>query len=111
MEAISLWPDAGVSFLSSSSSDHAPMSFVLSILGSRYGPSSFKLQQMWVSHEGLNDVVKDVCQVQMGTTGLFRLAGKLKKIKMVPIDWNLQVFGRTENNIQCLEREIESLEC
>ncbi|XP_035547430.1 uncharacterized protein LOC118348944 [Juglans regia] len=71
--AANLMSEAFVKYLPCTTSDHAPMSFVLKPPFSRY-------------------------------------ARKLKELKSVLKEWNLRVFGRTEDNIQRLERQIERLE-
>ncbi|KAF5444955.1 hypothetical protein F2P56_034046, partial [Juglans regia] len=105
-----LLPDAFCKYIARSTSDHAPLSFVLKVSATRYGPSSFKFQQMWMSHPNFRDVVKDTWNEQIGTMGLFGLATKLKKLKVVLKDWKRRVFGRIEKNIQSLENQIEQLE-
>lgn len=44
--AAGVLPDAFCKYLARSTSDHAPLSFVLKTLDTCYGPSSFKFQQM-----------------------------------------------------------------
>ncbi|KAF5477571.1 hypothetical protein F2P56_004196 [Juglans regia] len=43
-------------------------------------------------------------------SGLFKLASKLKKLKVALREWNKRVFGRTNNQIAILEENVESLE-
>ncbi|XP_035546509.1 uncharacterized protein LOC118348589 [Juglans regia] len=42
--------------------------------------------------------------------GAFKLASKLKKLKVALREWNKRVFGRTNNQIAILEEKVESLE-
>lgn len=107
--AIKMLPDAMLSYLPRTTSNHAPMLIELKPHDPRYGPSSFKFQQMWVSHEGFKDMVKAVWQEQSMESGLTHLAKKLKKLKLALKDWNVQVFGRIEEQIKSLEWWIKVL--
>ncbi|XP_042969076.1 uncharacterized protein LOC122301760 [Carya illinoinensis] len=46
--AADVFPNACCKYMARSTSDHTPLSFVFKNLGTRYGPSSFKFQQMWL---------------------------------------------------------------
>ncbi|KAG2721076.1 hypothetical protein I3760_02G064700 [Carya illinoinensis] len=108
--AAGVFPDALCKYMARTISDHAPLSFVFKNLGHRYGPSSFKFQQMWVSHSNFWEVVNDTWRHSIETMGLRGLATKLKRVKIVLKDWNHRVFGHTKTKIQELESKIEQLE-
>ncbi|XP_042965908.1 uncharacterized protein LOC122299590 [Carya illinoinensis] len=108
--AVTSLPDAFCRYLARTTSDHAPMSFVLKSLHTRYGPTPFKFQQMWASHENFIDVVKNAWNEPILPRGIFSLTTKLKKMKGILKEWNRRVFGHTETNIQNLEKQIEDLE-
>ncbi|KAG2712257.1 hypothetical protein I3760_04G116000 [Carya illinoinensis] len=105
-----VFPNACCKYMARSTSDHTPLSFVFKNLGTRYGPSSFKFQQMLVSYSNFLNVVKENWSVSVDTMGLIGLATKLKKLKIVLKDWNRHIFGHTDTNIQALENKIEQLE-
>ncbi|XP_042962666.1 uncharacterized protein LOC122296937 [Carya illinoinensis] len=107
--AVDLLPDACCKYMARSTSDHALLSFVLNASATRYGLSSFKFQQMWLSHSNFRDVVK-TNWIATGNMGLFGLASKLKRLKVALKDWNHHIFGESEKNIQDLENQIEQLE-
>ncbi|XP_042958079.1 uncharacterized protein LOC122293609 [Carya illinoinensis] len=104
------FPNALCKYMARTTSDHAPLSFMFKNLGNRYGPSSFKFQQMWVSHSNFWEVVNDTWSASIETMGLLGLATKLKKVKIVLKDWNCRVFCHTETKIQEFENKIKQLE-
>ncbi|XP_041015535.1 uncharacterized protein LOC121258175 [Juglans microcarpa x Juglans regia] len=108
--AVELFPDAIVHYLPRTTSDHAPLMIHLKPVALHYGPSAFKFQQMWVSHVEFKKVVIDTWNGSSGEMGLFGLAGKLKRMKVVLKDWNVRVFGKMDAHISELEQRIESLE-
>ncbi|XP_042962460.1 uncharacterized protein LOC122296729 [Carya illinoinensis] len=108
--AADVFPNACCKYIARSTSNHTHLSFVFKNLGTRYGPSSFKFQQMWVSHSNFLNMVKENWSALVDTMGLIGLATKLKKLKIVLKDWNRHIFGHTDTNIQVLENKIEQLE-
>ncbi|XP_042942688.1 uncharacterized protein LOC122276858 [Carya illinoinensis] len=68
--AANVFPNACCKYMARSTSDHTPLSFVFKNLGTRYGPSSFKFQQMWVSHSNFLNVVKENWSASVDTMGL-----------------------------------------
>lgn len=65
---------------------------------------------MWTNRKSFFTLIKNGWEVEIGDSGLFRLARKLKSIESSLRDWNKNIFGNTENNIQELEQRIEILE-
>ncbi|KAF5464536.1 hypothetical protein F2P56_014607 [Juglans regia] len=65
LEVVSMLPDAFY-MLFLRTLDHAPLLVSLNSNNFRYGPSSFKFQQMWVSHDGFLYVVKESWQESVG---------------------------------------------
>lgn len=108
--AAELWSDALLHYLPRTYSDHAPMYVEMKSDGSWYGLSSFKFQQMWVSYDGFQALVKDVWQIQFVDSGLFCQTGKLKRLKVALKNWDHRVFGQIDERIHILEARIESLE-
>lgn len=54
---------------------------------------------MWTSHEGFMELVSRVWLEESNGSGLVRLAGKLKRLKVALKVWNKQVFGQTQVHI------------
>ncbi|XP_040997575.1 uncharacterized protein LOC121243514 [Juglans microcarpa x Juglans regia] len=104
------FPGAHMKYLSRVSSDHSPI--IISLLDGQvcYGPSLYKFQQMWTSHESFHGLVARTWMEEMSGNGLWWLAGKLKKLKIALKVWNKEVFGWTQVHIQNLEKELEGLE-
>ncbi|XP_041016129.1 uncharacterized protein LOC121258650 [Juglans microcarpa x Juglans regia] len=108
--AVENLPNAILNYLPRTSSNHTPMVIELKPNESRYGPSSFTFQQMWMSHDGFRDMVKEVWQEQHTEAGLLCLTRKQKRLKVALKEWNTRVFRRTEHQIKSLELTIERLE-
>lgn len=79
--AIPLLSDAFVKYLRRTTSDHAPMLVSSKSNGFRYGPSTFKFQQMLVTHEDFLNIVQETCRDSSMGPSLFGLAAKLKRLK------------------------------
>ena len=107
---LSLFPTAHCLYLPRTTSDHCPM--VIEFLSDpfSYGPPPFRFQQMWVEHPDFMTLVQKVWYESVIGSGLFKLATKLKKLKVALRVWNKSVFGRTNTQIAILEDKIENLE-
>ncbi|KAF5445223.1 hypothetical protein F2P56_034289 [Juglans regia] len=107
---LSLFPTAHCLYLPRTTSDHCPM--VIEFLSDpfSYGPPPFRFQQMWVEHPDFMTLVQKVWSESVIGSGLFKLATKLKKLKVALRVWNKSVFGRTNTQIAILEDKIENLE-
>ncbi|KAF5442560.1 hypothetical protein F2P56_035204 [Juglans regia] len=104
------YPSTCMEYLSRSSSDHAPMVMWLDKPSTRYGPSPFRFQEMWTRHEDFFNCVKTVWEEEAMGTGLWKLACKLKKLRVALKQWNVNVFGWTHTHIDQLEKEIVDLD-
>ncbi|KAF5458875.1 hypothetical protein F2P56_022870, partial [Juglans regia] len=104
------YPSACMEYLSRSSSDHAPMVMWLDKPSTRYGPSPFRFQEMWTRHEDFLNCVKTVWEEEAMGNGLWKLACKLKKLRVALKKWNVNVFGWTHTHIDQLEKEIVDLD-
>ncbi|XP_042962753.1 uncharacterized protein LOC122297032 [Carya illinoinensis] len=71
--------DAFCRYLARTTSDHAPMSFFLNSPHTRYGPTPFKFQQMWASHENFKDVVKNAWNDPIVPRGIYSLTTKIEE--------------------------------
>ncbi|XP_035540286.1 uncharacterized protein LOC118344249 [Juglans regia] len=104
------YPSACMEYLSRSSSDHAPMVMWLDKPSTRYDPSPFKFQEMWTRHEDFLNCVKTVWKEEAMGNGLWKLACKLKELRVALKKWNVNVFGWTHTHIDQLEKEIVDLD-
>lgn len=104
-------PSSYMEYLSRSSSDHVPMVMWLDRYSECYGPSLFRFQQMWTRLDDFLNSVKKVWAEEVPGNGLWKLAGKLKKLRVVLKRWNVNVFGWTNSHIAKLEKEIVDLDC
>ncbi|CAI9769656.1 unnamed protein product [Fraxinus pennsylvanica] len=104
------FPNLHMRYLARTTSDHAPMLIWLQPNMVRYGPTPFKFQQMWTTHESFKECVLKIWEGNSGESGLWRLAGKLKRLRTALRIWNKEVFGWTGEHIQRLEKELEELD-
>ncbi|XP_042980144.1 uncharacterized protein LOC122310314 [Carya illinoinensis] len=104
------YPDAHLTYLTRTSSDHAPMLFTLSRKVVPYGYPSFKFQQMWTTHDSFFEYVSKVWSTEGSGSAMSTLAFKLKTLKAALRIWNKQVFGRTASHIEELEGRIKNIE-
>ncbi|KAF5471947.1 hypothetical protein F2P56_008704 [Juglans regia] len=107
---LSNFPNAVLSYLVRSTSDHSPMFLEMKKDPFAYGPPPFRFQQMWIDHLEFRPFVEQVWQEEVAGTGLLRLALKLKKLRGALRVWNKQIFGRTEFHLQEIQSQIDSLE-
>ncbi|XP_042964506.1 uncharacterized protein LOC122298703 [Carya illinoinensis] len=109
MQFINLFEGSNYSYLPRSSSDHAPMLFLLfkkniSIV------KPFRFLRMWGSHDGFLSLVEQSWGEYVEGCAMVRVSRKLKRLKHVLIKWNREVFGRVEVEINRLENQIQRLE-
>ncbi|XP_041024617.1 uncharacterized protein LOC121265149 [Juglans microcarpa x Juglans regia] len=107
---MSIVPNVTCSYLPRMTSDHCPMLIEFLKDPYSYDPSPFRFQQMWVEHPEFIDFVKSVWSVPVVGMGLFKLANRLKRVKVALREWNKRVFGRTNAHIASLEVKVEGLE-
>ncbi|XP_042974814.1 uncharacterized protein LOC122306449 [Carya illinoinensis] len=62
-------------------------------------------QQMWVDHPDFLNCVQRVWMVPVAVKGLWKLATKLKQVRVALREWNKRVFGRTTSHIAHLEEQ------
>ncbi|KAF5473280.1 hypothetical protein F2P56_009904 [Juglans regia] len=110
VEALEAFPDCSFTYLSRNTSDHSPMLIKLVMNAAPYGYPSFKFQQMWTSHNDFMEMVARVWKEESFGSGLFRLANKLKRLRVALKTWNKMVFGRTNLHISELEERIQGIE-
>ncbi|KAF5468557.1 hypothetical protein F2P56_012700 [Juglans regia] len=104
---LDLFPLVSLTYLARRSSDHSPLLVGLKDRLMRYGPSVFKFQQMWTSHDDFWRIVSLVWQEGSYGSGLSSLAIKLKRLKIALRCWNKDVFGWTGAHIKRLEERVE----
>ncbi|XP_042954601.1 uncharacterized protein LOC122291014 [Carya illinoinensis] len=92
-------------------SNHCPMVVHVCPPRLQYGPSPFRFQNMWCSHESFFKCVEEAwAEPAVGGSGLYKLAAKLKKVKVTLKQWNQNTFGRVDLLIKTLEEKVEFLE-
>ncbi|KAG2668051.1 hypothetical protein I3760_15G142400 [Carya illinoinensis] len=104
------FPNGCMEYLKRKTSDHCPMLIKLAVESQRYGPTPFRFQSMWCTHENFLQCVEGVWREPVPRTGLVCLAAKLKKLKPVLRKWNQEIFGRVDQSIKELEAKVELLE-
>ncbi|KAF5477467.1 hypothetical protein F2P56_004104 [Juglans regia] len=97
-------------YLNRKSSYHCPLVVYSDLLFTTYSPSPFRFLNMWCLHNDFLPFVKEVWSTPDQTTGLMKLAIRLKGTKVALRAWNKNIFGRVEGNIRALEERMEVLE-
>lgn len=103
-------PNITMKYLARNSSNHAPLIISSEASVPRYGLALFKFQQMWTTHEDIMKCVEEAWGMEVVGSRLWRLAAKLKKIRIVLKVWNKEVFGFTDIQIKKLEHKIVLLD-
>lgn len=93
-----IFPITEVRHFSRTLSDHAPL-----LISFRNSASTrpFRFQQMWISHGDFDSVVKR--SWEQPTSPMYRLMGKLKRLKQVLKEWNQSTFGNVFKNVASAE--------
>lgn len=70
----------------------------------------FRFQNMWCTHVGFKPFVEAILRELVSSSGLCKLAEKLRKVKVALKVWNINVFGHVSQNIKALNERLEMLE-
>ncbi|XP_043725893.1 uncharacterized protein LOC122672496 [Telopea speciosissima] len=95
--------------LSRTCSDHAPLRLEVEV-SSIKRPSSFKFQQMWLSHPGFNHFVKDCWSTVYEGSPLQILFLKLKFLRDKLKVWNKEIFGNIHQNVKNCADDVSQAE-
>ncbi|KAF5471779.1 hypothetical protein F2P56_008549 [Juglans regia] len=104
------FPLASMEYLSRKTSYHSPMFIKGSSVDGRYGSEPFWIQNMWTHRPSFLDCVAAVWREPSLEKGFYKLASKLKKMKVALKSWHRRVFGHVNNTIKELEERIELVE-
>ncbi|XP_042939492.1 uncharacterized protein LOC122274521 [Carya illinoinensis] len=104
------FPTVHMEYVDRKTSDHCLMIIQGSMTDDRYGPVPFRFLNMWTNHVSFQDCVAKVWREPVEGEGLWRLAAKLKKLKVVLRIWNKNIFGHVGNTILDLEGRVARLE-
>lgn len=107
---MNFFPLGSMHYLARKSSDHKPMLINLSKSFEWYGPRTFKFQSMWTLHDNFVPIVRKIQAKTLIGLGLTKLAAKLESTKKILREWNKEVFGHVDTNIQDLEQRLNKLE-
>lgn len=80
-------------YLQRKCSDHSPMVVRFQKMEVLYGSHPFCLQNMWCNQAGFKPYVEAIWPEPIISSGLHKLAEKLKKVKIAPRPWNRNIFG------------------
>ncbi|RVW55331.1 Transposon TX1 uncharacterized 149 kDa protein [Vitis vinifera] len=87
-------------------SDHFPI--LLMGGGLRRGPTPFRFENMWLKVDGFKGLLREWWQgIEVRGRASFRLASKLKLLKLRIKTWNREVFGRLEVNKNSALQQVE----
>lgn len=87
------------------SSDHGALLVHCKFSGS-LPRSSFRFQNMWVSHHTFLDNIGRVWEPNTGYNGMFNLQLKLGRVKQFLKSWNNDVFGNIHDKIRNAEEDV-----
>ncbi|CAM8953707.1 unnamed protein product [Rhodiola kirilowii] len=100
-----IFPNAQVSHISATSSDHLIL-IIQCIIHARYSKSrQFKFEPMWVMSDVFSEVVRDAWNSGGGRVS--SLSNKLQCCKEVFSKWNDEKFGKVGQRIKELKQELE----
>ncbi|KAK1284125.1 hypothetical protein QJS10_CPB21g00985 [Acorus calamus] len=100
LEALVLYHPYGLS-------DHSAMQLVSSPPFPS-GPKPFKFFNAWTLEESFLPAVREAWAMNINGSAMFRLANKLKTLKVVLKKWSRGVVGPMQDNIQQLRRSLEA---
>ncbi|OVA17174.1 hypothetical protein BVC80_1307g4 [Macleaya cordata] len=104
----SLFPQASISHLPPTGSDHCPI--LLSTHPKSYSqPMPFKFFNTWLSESSCIDVIKDAWLTPVNGSPAFQVVSKLNNVRDSVKVWNRDVFGNVQKNIKSELRIICNL--
>jgi hypothetical protein len=92
LEWRSMCPKASVKHLPMIASDHAPL-IINSYEDDSTGPKPFRFEEAWIRDGSSSLVIKDAWNIFHRGNPQFRLAEKIKNVKVKIKWWNKNVFG------------------
>ena len=106
-----IFPDAKVFHLTSSVSDHSPLTLRMALnMRKRKAKRMFRFEAMWLKDQGCEEVVQKAWEDGMiGSTGS-TLESCLEKCRSSLEAWNKIVFGHVGRKVAELQKRLEWLE-
>ncbi|KAK1259113.1 hypothetical protein QJS04_geneDACA005408 [Acorus gramineus] len=101
--------DLADSFVQTSSpglSNHAPLQIIVNP-SIPSGPRLFKYFNAWETHHSFEEVIKKSWNQLLGGTPMYILAKKLHHLKVVLKDWNKEIFGPIQDQLQQCKQKLE----
>lgn len=91
------------------SSDHNPL-LVASEKFTSQGPLPFRFQKVWINHSHFHKMVASVWQnFKFFGCPQFVLQQKLKALKPIIKDWNVNVFGNVNTAVALARKSLEKI--
>lgn len=87
--------------------DHAPILFNLTPLTKGGSLRNFKFEARWPLHDGLFDLVKDVCSLFLKGSHAYQLARKIYTLQTAIKAWNKSRNNDSNNYLYNLSKELE----
>lgn len=103
-EWVSNFPALSVFVLKRGISDHCPLLIKENV--NDWGPKPFRFYDMWLSHSGCMEIIKEVWIKNNSSS----FGDKLKEAKKKLKEWNRLVFGNIDHQIHTLEERINVLD-
>ncbi|XP_042007785.1 uncharacterized protein LOC121756308 [Salvia splendens] len=89
-------------------SDHGPVLVRCKVTSNNIGGRPFRFQNMWIRHEGFEDLVRGDWIQPTESEGLLNFQIKLARLKRILKVWNKETFGNIHNNLRDMEAKIAS---
>ncbi|KAG0493823.1 hypothetical protein HPP92_004817 [Vanilla planifolia] len=106
---LDVFPNGKIETLPRTTSDHAPLLFhVLSPRPS--GARPFRFLNIWLQHPCFAELVKTSWSAPIAASGMFKLAGKLARLKAELKTWNRIAFGNIFERKNQSEQEVQDAE-
>ncbi|KAG0480185.1 hypothetical protein HPP92_011043 [Vanilla planifolia] len=106
---LDVFPNGKIETLPRTTSDHAPLLFhVLSPRPS--GARPFRFLNIWLQHPDFAELVKTSWSAPIAASGMFKLAGKLARLKAELKTWNRIAFGNIFERKNQSEQEVQDAE-
>ncbi|KAG0454519.1 hypothetical protein HPP92_023811 [Vanilla planifolia] len=103
------FPDGTVEIMPRTASDHAPILFRVAPRR-RLGAKPFRFIDAWLKHPDIDDLVQRSWNVPIAATGIYRLIGKLARLKVLLKRWNKDSFGDLFRNKDLAEQNVRDAE-
>lgn len=106
---LNFWSAVSSCTLTRNRSDHFPLLMDLRKENRNFS-SSFKFLRMWASHLDCSTILEDAWKGNFSSCPMFILCQKLKQVKMKLKEWNKEIFGNVNDNVNIAMQKLDSIQ-